>query len=592
MTKQDLLNSITAVVKNNPATPLRGDVLKAELFKIVEECYNNTNNASHSFPKDDTITTEHIGLLAMQKCVPNTANPQSPADFDVIATLCNTVPAVAGTKGQYKLSFSSIAIERPETKIIRVMLNENVNNNNVLRFYYLEQQGNNIIGDLIFKVSYSSSDGVVIGTTKEATIANIIEYFSTENNTLTNLVNVFDSDSNYIDFELLINDTDENKYTKDTAIDVANNNNSDDFANGVIFNFIDRYFIDSYGNKVDVILGTPIGLSYPVEKIGDCEIPSGRLRYSSGYFIIDTLFTVDSIYRTEDGTLQFISTGQDTVGTTSIFPAYYSAFNIFNITTQRELNITAAQVAQSISNNNNYLISANSWDSDGGSTLLSYATLFRNDNGQPNGTNGAFGLKYFATEEEQIDAINWALFNTKDNNNVCWFTSMFDIIEPLTYNQDTSQFEMVITNKTAPNGNGSTDFQTNNYNTIYTNYNTIVGAESGTPEHVPYSVLGRIAGVDGDNVLIDTSFMFNLQMCSEADGALGNIPYNSQLDLSYTPFVIAWRDGKVIDCNGILLMNGDSTIKFAMFSGSMFRLLGLAAPDATVTVDRGTIFIS
>lgn len=60
------------------------------------------------FPKDASLTADHIGLLAMQQVTVLNNPPQSAADFDVKAVLCNTTPGTTEQKLKYKVELFGV----------------------------------------------------------------------------------------------------------------------------------------------------------------------------------------------------------------------------------------------------------------------------------------------------------------------------------------------------------------------------------------------------------------------------------------------------------------------------------------------------
>lgn len=255
--------------------------------------------------------------------------------------------------------------------------------------------------------------------------------------------------------------------------------------------------------------------------------------------------------------------------------------DVYTITTERELTIDAASKAQAIYNlQNNYLLQNNN-----GRTLIDYASIFRNDSGQPNGTLGAFGLKYFANDSEVIDALNWALLNTTGN----YFSSIFDIVTPLAYNGGTEKYEIVITNKTAPTSSGNTNFQNNNQQGVEVETSTVSGAELGSPEKIGYAIIGKIVGVDGDNVLIDKSQMYDLTMHADANGV---IPATA--DFNSADYLVAWKGGTVIDLQRFKTIMNDAGVnendayRLMTTVSGFFTPLSKGLPSGLVTCEKTT----
>ena len=218
---------------------------------------------------------------------------------------------------------------------------------------------------------------------------------------------------------------------------------------------------------------------------------------------------------------------------------------------------------------------ASSWDSNnGGQTLISYASLFRNDAGQPNGTFGAFGLKYFADDSEVIDALNWALLNTNGN----YFSSMFDIVTPLAYNGGTNKYEIIIRNKTAPTANTNVSFQHNSQQNVEASATTNTAPVSGSPEQVAFSILGKIVGINGENVLIDNSPIIDLIMSDDSQGIMPAMDeFNSYQSL------VAWRGGKVKEFSDNI---GQDTLSKMIAKGLFFKPLSLALTGQVVKCEK------
>ena len=135
MTKQELKNSIAQTVKNDPTPKLRGDVLRAKLNEIIEACYPSTPNINSimRFPKDASLTTDHIGLLAMQQVTVLNNPPQSAADFEVKAVLCNTTPSTTDQNVKYKIELFGLFD----------LSNEQINDNSWSELLYFYFTGNN-----------------------------------------------------------------------------------------------------------------------------------------------------------------------------------------------------------------------------------------------------------------------------------------------------------------------------------------------------------------------------------------------------------------------------------------------------------------
>ncbi len=558
-----------------------------------------------AFLKDSTLTTAHIGLLAMQKVTPLNGNPQSLADFDVKAVLADTVAATPGVKGEYLLGFSGIILEQPESKIIRVLFNNNPLPGNSIVF---KDDNNSTIGTVTFKSAGNANAGsneIEIGATLADTVHNVVNHFSSLSTSLTSqyarveaYTDIYTDGNPHIDFEMRFNDPlgDSYKYLHNSSIDTGF-----DTFNGAV-NKTGSSLVDSFGNTALFVTdGIDIGDGYyHVTSVGGQDQSGGSWYCQNADASTDiyvkiagVYYLVDSYSRLEDGQLNWAASSYPyNNGVFTVFPVWHASGNSFSISTIRDINIPVAQVAQSINQaatNQNYILLASSWDSNnGGQTLISYASLFRNDAGQPNGTFGAFGLKYFADDTEAVAALTWALNNTSGG----WFNTMFDVVTPLAYNSDHERYEVTVRNKTAPTSPTGTYFQAYQAGGVNNITQVISGSQSGRAERIPYAIIGKIVGIDGNNALIDTSFIFDVTMCSEADGAFGILPYSDELNYgNYIPAIIAWRGGKVIDLAGYynLMQNagyaGDNLMLTPLLVGGYYRPVGAAAPDGQIAID-------
>ena len=149
MTKQELKNSIAQTVKKRPNTKITEfDVLRAKLNEIIEACYPSTPNINSIMrPKDASLTTDHIGLLAMQQVTVLNNPPQSAADFEVKAVLCNTTPSTTDQNVKYKIELFGLFD----------LSNEQINDNSWSELLYFCFTGNNgsYGANYLFKVTYS-----------------------------------------------------------------------------------------------------------------------------------------------------------------------------------------------------------------------------------------------------------------------------------------------------------------------------------------------------------------------------------------------------------------------------------------------------
>lgn len=561
------------------------------------------------FPKDSSLTSEHIGLLAMQRVVALNNNPQSIADFDVKAVLANTVPPESGQKGTYSISLHNIKLVKPETKIVRIYFNQQPLNSHNLRFY----TANNGLGDniLTFKLPanlVSGTDDVEIGATIDDTIANVVAHFAAGSTQLTQYrarVDSYSISEKYIDFEMLWGEDDFIKYKIDSFIVSGL-----DYFNGAVIRSGDN-LVDGYENVIAITYdATDNGDGYyPVTAIGGLSNSLSSnifVRISDGalYTNIDgdgllNYTEITALSRGDfDGKLSLFIPGNVKRGEyIYAFPGYYTISSAIPPATEiRKIDVNAALQAESIYNNSglfggNYLVAASSWDSgNSSSAIIDLRDIYRNDSGQPNGEFGAFGLKYFVDDADAIAALNWAI---SQNAN---FQLMFDISSVIV-STGSNVYYLEVQNKTAPTGSGYSYFNTNIFQNVYCNTNTLEDATGGRPERIPNAIIGKIVGVDGNDVLIDSSFLFDLKMCSEVDGAFGILPYSDDFNYgSYIPAVIAWRNGTVIDLAGYfnLMQNagfsGENVFLAPMLVGGLFRPVNAAAPDGQVTIDGKSTF--
>lgn len=558
------------------------------------------------FPKESSLTSAHIGLLAMQQVVALNNNPQGINDFDIKAVLANTIAATPGTKGVYRIAFSGLIMEMPVSKLIRVTFYHNPQVNDRLNFDS-NTYGN--MGTLVFKSAgnaNASMNEVEIGNTLHQTISNVLSFFSSASTILTSECARVETSNNpvgdgesYIVFEMQYLKPDQRKYLDESQISYQ----GDPFQPGVGNPGGNTLLMtDNYGHTVAVVVDNNPNVDghFPVTQIGDQAYSGGELFIlSTGELAINytgMYYNVLTLSREQNGTLN-LNGGMVNRNVASIFPLWYEPYQIFNVNTDRALTMGAAINASSIANiGSQYYILANSWDSNGsGQTIIDYASLFRNDAGQPHGTFGAFGLKYFANNTEVIAALNWALNNTPGN----WFTTMYDVVTPLAYNSGNSSYEIVVRNKTAPMTQASDYFQVLTISNVNANTEVVTNAQSGRAERIPYVIIGKVVGIDGSDALIDTSYIYDLKMCSEADGAFGILPYADDMNYgNYIPGVIAWRNGTVIDLAGYytLMQNagfqGDNLMQLPLLVGGYFRPVGAAAPDGQVAIDgKFTLFL-
>lgn len=571
-------------------------------------------NGTVKFKKNPALTSADVGKLAMQTVEQLVQDPQSLEDFKIEAVVADTTPLVPGIKGVYRIQIGGTMLIEPKTKIIKVeFLNQPQSGYGIL--FTGNQLGN--IGLLKYKRPDENigTDEIYIGATIAESIQNMVDYVNLANSTLTNTyIRVDNYDKNaqipFIEFEMLYNYNDEyQKYSQETniATDTLTNN----FDSNIAFQTFPDIAYDAYNNVVNFEFDENDNGDgyYQLLRMNDADVvisafnaPGTIFKNASNELYKKTggqYNQVTGIYRYADGKIGF----NDAVWTTSItdiapFPQWFPIEGVFQMSVSRTIDVNAANRAQFIYNmGSSYIIGFQSWDSNNGSQgILTYNRLFRNDSGQPFGTFGAFGLKYYDNPMAMLSALHWAV--TNDPN----FPTLLDIVAPFAeLDQLPGTYEMTVTNKTAPGTTTNSYFQSNTNYDISINTFTDTGALAGRPERVSNLILGRIAGVEGDYVLIDNSPILKLKMASQADGCFGALPYTEEFNLpqqgggGYIPMMIAWRHGTVIDLAGYYTImqdtgfdvygNGGGAMIFPYIAGGLFRPLSAGLPDGGVLVD-------
>ena len=106
---------------------------------------SGTSSSIMRFPKDASLTTDHIGLLAMQQVTVLNNPPQSAADLEVKAVLCNTTPGTVEQKLKYKIELFGVFD----------LTNEQIQNNtwgDLLTFYFTTNS--NQVGGCFLPLNY------------------------------------------------------------------------------------------------------------------------------------------------------------------------------------------------------------------------------------------------------------------------------------------------------------------------------------------------------------------------------------------------------------------------------------------------------
>lgn len=569
------------------------------LNDTIDTLRNNTNNNINTFEsvikmkKHSSVTAEHIGLLAMQEVTVLTENPQSVDDFQVQVKVADTVPATAGEKGQYTAEIAGEFIfTPPETKIVRVTFTNNQNPLSGMQLAFSDNEGFGTV-NLTFKKPFpnSNQNEIMIGNTLSDTLDNLEVVFTNGLTPLTSEfarvvgrgVDVFGYA--YIDFELHWNAaTDAIKYMAESAINIV------PFTFPTAINRVGLDINDAYDEYLTIVLaGTPdVNDLDAVVSIGGVSVVTDLKMNVNTQNFYHSGHLVTSWMRYPSGHINLVTV----VGQAGLNGVYFTPYltnqGLFSINVERALDVITATKAHAIYNaatNGFSLWFAESWDSNGGTQLLPIAKIFRNDSGQPNGTFGAFGLKYFSSHAEVISALEWALSETE-------FPNMFDVTVAMSHNNIDMRYEMSFENKTVPTGSSYIYFNNQNIQDLTVNTSIQSEAVQGLPERIENTIVGKIVGVEGDNALISTAFIEELTMCSSEDGALGVLPLTASSENNFVSLILAWRQGKVIDLAGYstIMQNagfgGDSIILGHMLIGGIFRPLTVAGANDKIIVDK------
>lgn len=441
------------------------------------------------FAKHPSLTSAHVGLLAMQQVTPLVQNPQSAADFDVEAVLANTVPAVSGNKGQAEIRVENLMLPDLHTSLLKIVFNANPNTGDSLTIMLDDSNSE----PRPFTFNFGAANNMPIGAT-------ILDTF----NALVNEIN-----TELSPFFTITNQGMENGFP---------------------------FF------EIDI---TGFGLSN-FEKYG-------------------THHTVHSSFLNVTTQVTYLRDYDDYV---------YQWYAL----------------AAVMIDNNQDLLAASTWDTNGQETILMWRDLF-SSNSQPFGTATDFGIRKFTSQQEAYDAVKYALEHNPG------FNAMFNVITPGAAPTG-NNIALKIETKTSPMPHGSSmnfNFYPNG-SPVYAQAYIINGGSLIQPEHVPYTILGVIAGVEGNDVLIDTSSIVELQLASAAEGETGIVPfYDAALSGFYYPAVVAWRNGKVISIHGYAISNNisyEALIEYlipTMQTNSLFRALSAANPEEKIKVSQKNI---
>jgi hypothetical protein len=299
----------------------------------------------------------------------------------------------------------------------------------------------------------------------------------------------------------------------------------------------------------------------------DVEFLLGSAMATEGSFYTDTVFTPSNTARIQDTVLQAHTT---------------------------ELDFQIATAARNNSYSNSALISGSSWDTHNSNTnLIRYRDLFFNNNFGAFGTSDQFNMmKFFADTSEWMDAIDWALDESSDNS-TSGFQYMFDKVGSPT--MDSTYILFTVENKTAPSGDNNVSIQ---YYKGYGDFwDLFVSVQSVAPvttiyEHVANTVLGVLKGIEGENVLIDGGYTLQVKLAETGDGGMFSAPWSEQINV--WPYLIAWRDGTVIDIFGLITLLGESITQSNYFSiasgtGAIFTSFSLGIAGDVITVTRAML---
>lgn len=223
-----------------------------------------------------------------------------------------------------------------------------------------------------------------------------------------------------------------------------------------------------------------------------------------------------------------------------------------------------------------------------GSASISFEYLFKASKGNPYGTDDGSGFLGFADNTEKINALTWCLSN--NNNYEQSITDKFDVVTPFYYDAISESFKIVLRQKEIPEDSITWQYNGSVPGT-QANTTTTVQSAKGIFEQVKSTILGTIVGIDGSDVLIDTSPVQTLRMASTEDGAFGILPLpmledNEELGLY---LLFPWRNGRVIDYNGLAMNHNinpfgirEGDIFYFLTNGIYYKPLTSAMPNEPV----------
>lgn len=588
---------------------------------------NNYGTSIIRLPKHSSVTSNDIGKIIMNKVNILNSPPMSVDDVECLAYVCTTEPMTAGEKGVWELNFSPDFPLEPLNKIIRVTF---IGDMMPINFHRWDFGITGNLGTLTFfflPSSLQESEGqLYIGSSISDTISAIQHYFSTQSTTLTQNVTLLASglDVNnhyYLDFRFTMNGN-ESQYTLNNTIDFTpalyQNNSPSGFESTLSNNFTSfdintqpyGYVYDNWGNQVIVSTETSYNIdgyakviSFQSESLGLFNTTGGissgtYMFFKDGYLYLG----VEGNYNILTSSLR-LDTGQWVMNTASaysttialVFPVYKTIDQYFAATTIQGLTTDRVSLASSLSNETvsyTNAIFAQTWDGDNSSfSILNYHDLCSYANANPYGLVGAYNIKYFSSRSEYIQAINWAMQSGPNSN----FNNLFNIISPLAYDINSGRLKMTVENKTPPVANNSySSFSTGGFNSTFPDAvtTTITSPVQMKPERIANAIVGVLVGVEGDDALVDSAFINKVRMCSSADGAMGTLPYTELLQAF--PFVMVWRDGKVIDFPGWSTemynagFSNENVHSYWLLNSGILVPITLAQPDEELYVKQST----
>lgn len=579
-------------------------------------------------PKHSSVTNADIGKIVMQRTSFINFPPESIEDIESLIYVCDTSPAETGTKGRWNLSFSPNYPLPPLTQIIRVTFIGDILPIYGHRWNFGSSETFGVLTFLPNNISPIISDGQInFGNNLDDLISNIQNYFNTQNTTLTQNVRFLatgtDSDNHkWIDFEFYLADTN-SQYTVTHSITfehaVYSGNIPPGFEGSVFLDFAlfdinsqqYGYMTDNWGNSVTISTDTAYDVNGYVQVLSLQSTTLGLLNTAAGIVSGTNLYFKDEqLYLGVIGDYNLVTsmsrldTGQWVLGTQGaysatvqlVFPQYILIEDYYASSYTQSLTPDRVNVAEDISNRSqsyDYVIEVDTWDTNNGyQAFLVYFDLYSYASTIPYGTVGPYNLKYFSSIEEYKDAINWAVLNGQYSH----FSEIFNVVEPLAYDADNNIIKMVIESLTAPSNPGdSAQFVTSVLNPDYpvATVTTNIEPVARKPERITGSVVGVLVGTEGNNAIIDSTFINTVKMCSAADGAFGALPYTEEIQTYHS--VLAWRDGKVIDFFGwSTVMNNsgwnisENIISYWLFSSGFFVPMSAALPEADLFVKPST----